>query len=79
MTRDDEIEHIEFVEKRIAKSLNSIEGAYERLLFLFENHPELENGIQYQIENAVTKLGFALATLHNWFDDPEEVSNSQGE
>ena len=79
MTRDDEIEHIGFAEKRIAKSLNSIECAYERLMFLFENRPEWDNGVQYQIEDAVAKLGFALATLHNWFDEPEEESNSQGE
>lgn len=77
MTRDDEIAHIDFVEKQIAKSLNSIEGAYERLLFLFENHPKWHNGIQYQIEEAVTKLGFALATLHNWFDDEEEDDNQE--
>lgn len=77
MTRDDEIKHIDFVEKQIAKSLNSIEDAYERLMFLFENHPEWENGIQYQIEEAVTKLGFALATLHNWFDDEEEDDNQE--
>lgn len=77
MTSDDEIEHIDFVEKQIAKSLNSIEGAYEKLLFLFEKHPEWYNGVQYQIEGAVTKLGFALATLHNWFDDEEEDDNQE--
>ena len=33
---------------------------------------EIEGFVNWQIEEAASKLGFALATLNNWYDDPEE-------
>lgn len=76
MSKDNYDEHLRFVEKRIAKALNLIEAANERLSFIFERNPEWYNGVQFQIEDAAAKLGFALATLHNWDD---EESNKESE
>ena len=76
MSKNNFDDNLEFVETRIAKALNIIEAANERLSFIFEQNPGWYNGVQFQIEDAVVKLGFALATLHNWDD---EESNEESE
>ena len=41
----------------------------DELEYVFEQNRDWNSEIKYQIEEAATKLGFALATLTNWFDD----------
>ena len=66
---------IERSRKRLAKALNLIEALYEDLEFVFEQRTDWNNDITWQIEEATTKLGFALATLTNWYDEEEENEN----
>ena len=66
-------DQIERSRKRLAKCLNLLEAVTEELDFTFEQNPEWNSEVKYQIEEAVAKLGFSLATLTTWFDDePEE-------
>ena len=72
MTRDC-TEKIERSRKRLAKCLNLLEAVTEELDFTFEQNPEWNSEVKYQIEESVAKLGFSLATLTTWYDDePEE-------
>ena len=64
-------ENIDRSVKRLAKALNIIEALHQDLEFVFE-HTDWNSEVNWQIEEAASKLGFALATLNNWFDDPEE-------
>ena len=57
--------------KRLAKALNIIEALHGELEFVFE-HTDWNSEVNWQIEEAASKLGFALATLNRWYDDPEE-------
>ena len=57
--------------KRLAKALNIIEALHDELEFVFE-HTDWNSEVNWQIEEAASKLGFALATLNRWYDDPEE-------
>ena len=57
--------------KRLAKALNIIEALHSDLEFVFE-HTDWNSEVNWQIEEAASKLGFALATLSTWFEDPEE-------
>ena len=64
-------EQIDRSVKRLARALNIIEAMRDELQFVFEQ-TEWNDEVIYQIEEAASKLGFALATLNNWYDDPEE-------
>ena len=64
-------EQIDRSVKRLAKALNIIEALHGELEFVFE-HTDWNSEVNWQIEEAASKLGFALATLSTWFEDPEE-------
>ena len=64
-------ENIDRSVKRLAKALNIIEALHSDLEFVFE-HTDWNSEVNWQIEEAASKLGFALTTLNNWYDDPEE-------
>ena len=64
-------ENIDRSVKRLAKALNIIEALHSDLEFVFE-HTDWNSEVNWQIEEAASKLGFALATLNRWYDDPEE-------
>ena len=64
-------EQIDRSVKRLAKALNLIEAMREELQFVFE-HTDWNSEVNWQIEEAASKLGFALATLNNWYDDAED-------
>ena len=68
-TKSDEIKKSR---KILAKCLNLLEALSEELDYVFERHPDWNNAVKYQIEEAAGKLGFALATLTNWYDDEQE-------
>ena len=57
--------------KRLAKALNLIEAMRDELQFVFEQ-TDWNDEVKYQIDEAAAKLGFSLATLATWYDDPEE-------
>ena len=63
-------ENIDRSVKRLAKALNIIEALHSDLEFVFE-HTDWNSEVNWQIEEAASKLGFALATLSTWYDDPE--------
>jgi len=62
-------EEIDRTKKRLANVLNIIEAMHNELEFVFEQNRDWNSEIKWQIEEAATKLGFALATLTNWYDD----------
>ena len=64
-------EQIDRSVKRLAKALNLIEAMRDELQFVFEQ-TEWNDEVKYQIDEAAAKLGFSLATLTTWYDDPEE-------
>ena len=64
-------EHIERSWKRIAKCLNLLEAVHGELEFVFEQNPDWNPDIKWQVEEASCKLGFTLASLSNWFDEEE--------
>ena len=64
-------ERIDHSRKRLANCLNLLEAVTDELEYVFEQNRDWNSEIKYQIEEAATKLGFALATLTNWFDDEE--------
>ena len=64
-------EQIDRSVKRLAKALNLIEAMRDELQFVFEQ-TEWNDEVKYQIDEAAAKLGFFLATLATWYDDPEE-------
>ena len=64
-------EQIDRAVKRLAKALNLIEAMRDELQFVFEQ-TDWNDEVKYQIDEAAAKLGFSLATLSTWFDDPEE-------
>ena len=64
-------EQIDRSVKRLAKALNIIEALHGELEFVFE-HTDWNSEVNWQIEEAASKLGFSLATLATWYDDPEE-------
>lgn len=65
-------EQIDRSVKRLAKVLNIIEALHDDLEFVFNQRTDWNSEVNWQIEEAASKLGFALATLNNWYDDPEE-------
>ena len=56
----------------IAKVINKLERVQEELTWVFEVNKKWNSDIMFQIEEATMKLGMSLATLTNWWDDPEE-------
>ena len=64
-------EQIDRSVKRLAKALNLIEAMRDELQFVFEQ-TDWNDEVKSQIDEAAAKLGFSLATLSTWFDDPEE-------
>ena len=67
----DYTEQIERSRKRIAKCLNLLETTHNELEYVFEQNPDWNPDIKWQVEEASCKLGFTLATLSNWFDEEE--------
>ena len=65
-------EQIDRSRKRLAKALNIIEALHNELEFVFEQNRDWNSEVKWQIEDGATKLGFALATLTNWYDDEPE-------
>jgi len=64
-------EQIDRSVKRLAKALNIIEALHNELEFVFNQNPNWNSEVDWQIEEAASKLGFALATLSTWYDDAE--------
>ena len=64
--------------KRVAKALNLVEASYEDLKFLYARNPDWDEGLLYQIQEASSMLGYTSATLTNWDDEEEEVTNGEG-
>lgn len=56
--------------KRLAKSINLNECVIEEMEFACRNE-DWNDDVVYQIKEAQTLLGQALATLVNWFDDED--------
>ena len=56
--------------KRLAKCLNMLETTSQELKWACEAESWNEE-VVFQIDDAATKLGFALATLTNWDDECE--------
>ncbi len=65
-------EQIDRSVKRLAKALNIIEALHDDLEFVFNQRTDWNSEVNWQIEEAASKLGFSLATLNNWYDDVEE-------
>lgn len=65
-------ERIENAKRRISKCLNLLEATNDELDWMFEQNPEWDSAIQYQLKDAVVNLGFALATFQNWWEEDEE-------
>jgi hypothetical protein len=63
-------ERIDNARKRIAKCLNMLEVTTQEVQWACESE-QWNDEVVYQIEEAATKLGYALATLYRW-DDSEE-------
>lgn len=66
-------ERIDNARKRIAKCLNMLETTAQEVRWACESE-KWNDEVVFQIEEAATKLGYALATLYRW-DDPEESFN----
>ena len=60
--------------KRVAKIVNINECVIEDMGFACEAE-QWNDDVVYQLKEAQTLLGQALATLVNWFDDIEEPRN----
>lgn len=70
----DELSHerVENAKNRIAKCLNLLEATHGELEWMFEQNPDWNSDIKWEIELIACKLGFALATFHNWWEEPED-------
>lgn len=68
-------EQIDCSRKRLANCLNLLEAIHNELEYVFEQRPDWNSEIQWQMDEATVKLGFALATLTNWYDDDDENKN----
>lgn len=64
-------ERVAKARKRIAKCLNLLEATKTELHWACDSE-EWNDEIVFQLEEAATKLGYALATLVRW-DDPDET------
>ena len=74
MPNDDKLtrERIERARITLAKVLNMLESTDMELGWVFEK-TDWNPDVQYQIQEACTKLGFALATLTRWWEEDEET------
>jgi hypothetical protein len=63
-------ERIDNARKRIAKCLNMLEVTTQEVRWACKSE-KWNDEVVFQIEEAATKLGYALATLYRW-DDLEE-------
>lgn len=61
-------ERVERAKNSIAKSLNALETTAQELKWACESQGWNED-IVFQLEDAATKLGYALATLTRWYED----------
>lgn len=66
-------ERVETTRKRIAHALNLIEAANEDMKWACDSM-DWNPDVTWQIDEAATKLGFALATLSRWHDETQDVS-----
>lgn len=66
-------ERINNARKRIARCLNMLEITAQEVQWACESE-KWNDEVVLQIEEAATKLGYALATLYRW-DDLEESFN----
>lgn len=64
-------ERIENGRKRLAKCLNMLETTSQEIKWACEME-NWNDEVALQIDEAATRLGFALATLTRWNDDPDE-------
>lgn len=62
------IERMESLKQAIADSLNLLESKNAAMRWACESM-EWDDEVCYQVEKASIELGYALATLHNWFKD----------
>jgi hypothetical protein len=62
---------IEESKKMVAKAINILEAAVERVKWACDDG-DWDSGVAYQIEEAAEKLGYALATLTTWDDEDKE-------
>lgn len=60
--------------EQLAKALNLIEASYDDLKYRYDENPDWDRGLLYQLKDASAKLGYTLATLVNW--DDEEVEGT---
>ena len=72
MTSELTKQRIEGSRVRIAKTINILEQVHQELEWVFEANKNWNSDIMFQVEEAIMKLGMSLATLTNWWDDPEE-------
>lgn len=72
MTSELTKQRIEGARVRIAKTINTLEQVHQELEWVFEANNNWNSDIMFQVEEAIMKLGMSLATLTNWWDDPEE-------
>ena len=68
-------ERINNAKYRIAKCLNMLETTVQDVKWACESE-KWNDEVAFQIEDAATKLGYALATLYRW-DDLEENFNDE--
>lgn len=64
-------ERIERAKKSLAKCLSMLETSSQEVKWACESQNWNED-VAYLMDEAATKLGFALATLVQWDDEPEE-------
>ena len=62
---------VENARKTLAKVINLLEGTTDELKWACDD-ANWNDAVVLQIEEAVTKLGYSLATLTNWNDALEE-------
>lgn len=70
-------EQIDRSQKRLANCLNLLEAIHDELEFVFEQRTDWNSDITWQLDEAAVKLGFALATLTNWYDDDEPEKTTE--
>ena len=63
-------ERVENTKKRVAHALNLLETASQEMKWACESM-DWNDEVAYQIEDAMLKLGTALATLVRWNDDAD--------
>jgi hypothetical protein len=74
MSRDEELtrQYIAEATQYMAKGINHIQIARNRLMWAFERNPDWDCSIEQDVIEGAEKLGYALATLVRWYDDDDE-------